>query len=69
MRPCAAMRIKTPFNWLSLPDGVMELHRTQERRMLTCGGYRARRQPDTSSQIREMEELRARTQQMEKTLK
>ena len=37
--------------------------------MLTCGGYRARRQADTSSQVREMEELRARTQQMEKTLK
>ena len=47
----------------------MELHRSQERRMLTCGGYRARRQADTSSQVREMEELRARTQQMEKTLK
>merc|ERR1719510_844756 len=50
-------------------DGVMELHRSQERRMLTCGGYRARRQQESSSQVREMEELRARTQQMEKTLK
>ena len=57
------------MNISQIPDGVMELHRSQERRMLTCGGYRARRQADTSSQVREMEELRARTQQMEKTLK
>ena len=65
----AAMRMKTLLNCLSFPDGVMELHRSQERRMATCGGCRARRQPDSSSQVREMEELRARTQQMEKTLK
>ena len=58
-------------------DNVMERHRGQERKMYTCAGYRGggwrQQQPDQdhheSSLLREMEELRARTQQMEKTLK
>ena len=57
-------------------DNVMERHRAQERKMYTCGaGYRGQqwRQQDhghrESALVREMEELRARTQQMEKTLK
>lgn len=50
---------------------IGETHRSQERRMLTCGGYRPRRHQEAtdSSLVREMEELRARTGQMEKTLK
>ena len=56
----------------------MEMHRAQERRMYTCAGYRdlprgeRRRDREAGADlalIREMEELRARTQQMEKTLK
>ena len=59
----------------------MEMHRAQERRMYTCAGYRDlprgdRRHRDRDREagadmalVREMEELRARTQQMEKTLK
>ena len=59
-------------------DNVMEMHRAQERRMYTCAGYRdlprgeRRRDREAGADlalIREMEELRARTQQMEKTLK
>lgn len=60
-------------------DSVMEMHRAQERRMYTCAGYRdlprgERRHRDREAGadmalVREMEELRARTQQMEKTLK
>ena len=52
---------------------TVEMHRSQERRMFTCGGYRARRPQDVvasdPNMMREMEELRARTGQMEKTLK
>ena len=53
----------------------MELHRAQERRMYTCGPglYREHRERrgdrGDPALAREMEELRARTQQMEKTLK
>ena len=58
-------------------DNVMELHRAQERRMYTCGPglYREHRERrgdrdrGDPALAREMEELRARTQQMEKTLK
>ena len=58
-------------------DNVMELHRAQERRMYTCGPglyreHRERREARDRGDpalAREMEELRARTQQMEKTLK
>ena len=55
---------------------IGEVHRSQERRMLTCGGYRPRRHQEmeemrarSGQEMREMEELRARTGQMEKTLK
>lgn len=55
----------------------MEMHRAQERRLYTCAGYRdlargERRSREAGADmalVREMEELRARTQQMEKTLK
>ena len=57
----------------------MEMHRQQERRMYTCSGYRDVHRQDQwrhnnghnvdVTMTREMEELRARTQQMEKTLK
>ena len=56
----------------------MEMHRAQERRLYTCAGYRdlargeRRRSREAGADmalVREMEELRARTQQMEKTLK
>ena len=57
-------------------DNVMEMHRAQERRMYTCAGYRDRergerrhREAGDMVMVREMEDLRARTQQMEKTLK
>ena len=60
-----------------IADNVMELHRQQERRMYTCGPglyreHRERREARDRGDpalAREMEELRARTQQMEKTLK
>ena len=59
---------------------VTARHGQQERKMYTCGGYRDisrqgqwRHSQDpganNAAMIREMEELRARTQQMEKTLK
>ena len=57
-------------------DNVMEMHRAQERRMYTCAGYRDLprgerriREAGDMVMVREMEDLRARTQQMEKTLK
>ena len=40
-----------------------------DRRVLTCGGHRPARRPDSGELTREVEELRARTQQMEKTLR
>ena len=65
---------------VGLADGssVVERHRVQEAGMVTCGGSRqgigrnltaTRRMEGENMMVRELEELRARTTQMEKTLR
>ena len=57
---------------------MVERHRIQEARMVTCEGVRqgvvrsmttSRRVEGENMMVRELEELRARTAQMEKTLR